>query len=144
MNTKWIAAGTAPLLVAAGLTTALAQAKRGRATKEFMRDKMEEAQKVLEGLALEDFNLIEAKARRLSAMSQEAPWQVFENPDYAQHSASFRREADALARAAKSKNLDAATLAYMRLTMNCVDCHKFVRGKLVAQTEPPSLHARLP
>ena len=84
------------------------------------------------------------KAQRLSAMSQEAPWQVFENPDYAQHSASFRREADALARAAKKKNIDAATLAYMRLTMNCVDCHKFVRGKLVAQTDPAVLSAHLP
>ena len=144
MKAKWIAAGAALLLTAAGLTTALGQAKRGRATKEFMRDKMELAQKVLEGLALEDFDLIAAKAQRLSAMSQEAPWQVFENPDYAQHSAAFRREADALARAAKKKNIDAATLAYMRLTMNCVDCHKFVRGKLVAQTDPAVLSARLP
>jgi cytochrome c556 len=144
VNTKWIALGAALLLATIGLTAALGQAKRGRATKEFMRDKMQEAQKVLEGLALEDFGLIETKARHLSAMSQEAPWQVFENPDYAQHSASFRREADALARAAKNKNIDAATLAYMRLTMNCVDCHKFVRGKLVAQNEPSVLNARLP
>jgi cytochrome c556 len=136
MKTKWIVWGAALLLAAAGMTTVLAQAKRGRATKEFMRDKLEVAQKVLEGIAMEDFDAIAAKAQRLSAMSQEAPWQVFENPDYAQHSATFRRQADALVRSAKDKNIDGATLAYVRLTMSCVDCHKFVRGKLVAQTEP--------
>ena len=26
-------------------------------------------------------------------------------------------------------------LAYMRMTMSCVDCHKLVRGKLVAQVD---------
>jgi hypothetical protein len=125
MNTKWMGLGAAVLIAAIGISTVFAQARRGRATKEFMRDKMELAQKVLEGLALEDF-----------AMTQEAPWQAFENPDYAQHSATFRRQADALVRAAKDKNLDGATLAYVRLTMSCVDCHKFVRGKLVAKVEP--------
>jgi cytochrome c556 len=136
MNTKWMGLGAAVLIAAIGISTVFAQARRGRATKEFMRDKMELAQKVLEGLALEDFALITAKAQRLSSMTQEAPWQAFENPDYAQHSATFRRQADALVRAAKDKNLDGATLAYVRLTMSCVDCHKFVRGKLVAKVEP--------
>ena len=28
---------------------------------------------------------------------------------------------------AKAKNLDGATLAYVRLTMNCIECHKYVR-----------------
>ena len=44
----------------------------------------------------------------------------------------FRRQANALTKAAQEKNLDAATLAYVRLTMSCVDCHKFVRGKIIA------------
>jgi cytochrome c556 len=132
------------VLAAIGLGTALAQTRRSRATKEFMRDKLELSQKVLEGLAMEDYDLISAKAQKLSAMSREAPWQVFENPDYAQHSITFRRNADSLVRAAREKNLDAATLAYVRMTMSCVDCHKFVRGKVVAQAAPPSLAANLP
>ncbi len=60
---------------------------------------------------------------------------MFENPDYADHSATFRKNVDALIRAARNKNLDGATLAYVRITMNCVDCHKFVRGKLVASAK---------
>ena len=123
-------------VLTAGQAVTLAQSKRNRAAKEFMRDKLELSQKVLEGLATEDFDLIAAKATRLSAMSKEADWRVFENPDYDQQSILFRRQVDALTRAAKDKNLDAATLAYVRITMSCVDCHKLVRGKLVAELEP--------
>ena len=118
--------------VTASLTIGQNQNRRSRASKEFMRDKLELSQKLLEGLANEDYDLLIAKATRLSAMSQEAGWQVFENPEYAEHSLTFRKNVDALVRAAKNKNLDGATLAYVRMTMNCVDCHKFVRGKLVA------------
>lgn len=122
------------LLLGVALTVTIGQSqnRKGRATKEFMRDKLELSQRILESLANEDYDLMVAKATRLSAMSQESSWQVFENPEYAEHSATFRRNVDALIRAAKAKNLDGATLAFVRITMNCVDCHKFVRGKLVA------------
>jgi len=123
------------LLAVAGLSVALAQSKRSRAAKEFMRDKLELSQRVLEGLATEDFDLIIAKGTRLGAMSKEADWRLFENPDYDQQSAVFRRHVNSLVKVAKDKNLDAATLAYVRVTMSCVDCHKLVRGKLVASAD---------
>src|SRR6188508_502625 len=123
---------TVLLVAAAGLSVGLAQTKRSRAAKEFMRDKLELSQRVLEGLATEDYDLIIAKGTSLSAMSKEADWRVFENPDYDQQSLTFRRHVNSLVKAAKDKNLDAATLAYVRVTMSCVDCHKLVRGKLVA------------
>lgn len=126
------------VLLGATVTLTFGQNRKSRATKEFMRDKLELSQKILEGLANEDYDLMIAKATRLSAMSQEAGWQAFENPDYAEHSATFRKNVDSLIRAAKKKNLDGATLAYVRMTMNCVDCHKFVRGKLVASLPPLS------
>ena len=126
------------LVFGVSLTVTLAQPKRNRAPKECMRDKLELSQQILEGLALEDFDLIFARAVKLSAMSKEADWRVFENPDYDQQSVLFRRQVNALTRAAKEKNLDAATLAYVRITMSCVDCHKLVRGKLVAELKPSS------
>ena len=104
-----------------------------------MREKLKLSQGILEGLALEDYAAITAKSKRLSALSQATGWQVLDNPDYAQHSADFRKLVDAMARAEEKRNLDAATLAYVRMTMSCVDCHKFVRGKTVASLEarPP-------
>ena len=134
MKTKFLLL-TVVLALAAGLSVALAQTKRNRAAKEFMRDKLELSQRVLEGLATEDYDLIIAKGTRLSAMSKEADWRVFENPDYDQQSVTFRRHVNSLVKAAKDKNLDAATLAYVRVTMSCVDCHKLVRGKLVASAD---------
>jgi cytochrome c556 len=119
-------------VLAIGVTLGLAQSKRSRAAKEFMRDKLELSQKVLEGVATEDWDLVIAKGTKLSAMTQEADWRVFENPNYDAQSKAFRQHVDSLVKAAKKKDLDAATLAYVRLTMSCVDCHKAVRGKLVA------------
>jgi tRNA(Met) C34 N-acetyltransferase TmcA len=134
MKTKLILF-TVLLAMAAGLSVGLSQTKRNRAAREFMRDKLELSQQVLEGLATENYDLIISKGTRLSAMSKEADWRVFENPDYDQQSVVFRRHVDSLVKAARDKNLDAATLAYVRMTMSCVDCHKLVRGKLVASTD---------
>lgn len=120
------------IIAAVGLAAGFAQSKRNRAAKEFMREKLELSQRVLEGLTMEDYGLVVSKGTRLSAMTKEADWRLFENPEYDQQSILFRRQVDALIKAAKDKNLDAATLAYVRLTMSCVDCHKLVRGKLVA------------
>jgi cytochrome c556 len=147
MKTKFLLL-TVVLALATGLSGALAQTKRNRAAKEFMRDKLELSQRVLEGLATEDYDLIIAQATRLSAMSKEADWRVFENPDYDQQSVTFRRHVNSLVKAAKDKNLDAATLAYVRVTMSCVDCHKLVRGKLVASANgspatTPAARARI-
>ena len=122
---------TLTLAVIAGVSAVFAQTKRSRAAKEFMREKLELAQRVLEGLATEDYDLIITKGTRLSAMSKEADWRVFENPDYDQQSVTFRRHV----KAAKDKNLDDATLDDVRVTMSCVDCHKLVRGKLVASAD---------
>jgi hypothetical protein len=135
MKYKWMTFG----LMAVGtwaVIAAFGQPKAGTSTKEFMREKLGHSQKVLEALALEDFFTLEQRSKKLSAMTQEATWQAFQNPDYAQHSATFRRHANSLTKAAQEKDLDGATLAYVRLTMSCVDCHKLVRGKLVAASEP--------
>lgn len=118
---------------AASLAVTLAQTRPQRPHQELMREKLALSQKILEGIAIEDFALIAAKSARLSAMSQGRDWRIVENPEYDQQSLLFRRQADALVRAAKERNIDTATLAYVRLTMSCVDCHKFIRGKLSAQ-----------
>ena len=120
---------------ATGLAVTAAESRRNRAAKEFMRDKLELSQQALEGLAMEDYDLLIAKGTKLSAMTRAADWKLFENPDYDQQIRLFRRQVDSMVKAAKDKNLDAATLAYVRMTMSCVDCHKLVRGKLVAAVD---------
>ena len=117
-----------------GLITApFGQPKAPVSTREFMREKLEHSQKLLGALATEDYFTLQKMSERLSAMTQHADWQAFQNPDYTAFSAGFRTHANALTKTAKDRNIDASTLAYVRMTMSCVDCHKFVRGKQVAE-----------
>ena len=121
--------------IVTGAGVMLAQTKRDRVAKEFMREKLGHSQRVLEGIVTEDFDLIIAKGAVLSAMTREADWRLFENPEYDEQSRMFRRHVDAIVKAARDKNSEAATLAYVRMTMSCVDCHRLVRGKLVASAQ---------
>ena len=104
-------------------------------TSDFMRLKLEHSQKVLEGLALEDFQLIAKHSQEISLLSQAANWRVLQTPEYLQQSLEFRRTADGLTEAAKAKNLEGAALKYVDLTMKCVHCHKYVRGVRLARVD---------
>src|SRR5262249_34408251 len=95
--------------------------------KELMRRKLTHAQKVLEGIALNDFDPIAKHARELRRLSETAEWKVFPTPQYLLHSNEFQRAAEKLIADARDKNLDGAALAYVELTLNCVRCHKYVR-----------------
>lgn len=97
---------------------------------EFMRLKLDYSKKVLEGLATEDFASIIDGARKLNRLSLAAEWEVPTIPnaeEYLHFTSDFQRIADDLIKNARAKNLDGATLAFTRLTINCVDCHKYVR-----------------
>lgn len=93
----------------------------------FMRAKLGHAQQVLEGLTVENYDLIEKGAHDLALASQASSWQVLQTEDYARHSDDFRRSCNSLRAAAKARNLDGAALAWMEVTMKCIQCHKYVR-----------------
>jgi len=101
--------------------------------QDFMRVKLRHSQKVLEGLVLEDFDVIAKNAQEMSLLSLAEAWQVLQTPDYVDFSRKFRNAADALAEAAKKKKLDEATVAFNQLTTKCVQCHKYVRGVRMAK-----------
>jgi hypothetical protein len=104
--------------------------RRPRSRAEFMRMKLEYSKTVLEGLTLEDYETISKSAKALRRLSAAAVWEVptIPNaPDYVVFTTEFQRLTDEMDRKAKDQNIDGATLAYLRLTMNCVSCHKYVR-----------------
>jgi hypothetical protein len=92
-----------------------------------MRKKLEHAQKVLEGIALNDFDKIAKHGEELIRISKLAEWRVVRSPQYEVHSNAFRRAAETLIEKADQKNLDGAAFAYLDLTLTCVKCHKHVR-----------------
>jgi hypothetical protein len=127
---KRIVLGSVGIALAAATLAAQQGAERPRSRAEFMRMKLEFSKKVLEGLTLEDYPTISKNAKALKRLSEAAEWEVPIIPnatDYVAFTSEFQRLADEMDRKAKDKNIDGATLAYLRLTMNCVTCHKYVR-----------------
>jgi hypothetical protein len=100
--------------------------------REFMRQKLSFAKDVLEGLALEQFSTIEKGGKALKRLSEAADWELATIPsaaDYVALTADFQRHADELVKQANARNIDGATLAYVKITMSCVQCHKFIHNK---------------
>lgn len=125
-----IRAGLAVSLTATvlGFPLVAAETKPKRAaTQAFMRQKLAWSQGVLEGLALEKFDLVSKNALRLRDMSQSNGWFTVKQPDYMALTTNFQERADALYLAAVDKNLEAATEAYTKVARNCVGCHRLVR-----------------
>jgi hypothetical protein len=96
-------------------------------TETLMKRKLQHSQKVLEGVAVQDFKMIERHADELIQISKLAEWRAFKTPTYEVYSNDFRRIAGALIENARKKNVDAAALSYVDLTLTCVKCHKHVR-----------------
>ena len=124
----WICAGTG-LVLCAGAD----EPQRGRDI--IMQQKLGNAQKLLEGLAIKDFELIEKHADELGVLSKRAEWLVLKTPEYTRHSDDFRRHIETMSRMAREKNLDACALAYVQMTMSCINCHKYVREVRIAQAD---------
>lgn len=121
-----------------GLTVTSGRTEDPNKVAPFMRLKLAHSEKLLEGIVLADFPLIEKSAQDLSIQCRDEMWQVLQTPDYLQHSIEFRHAADRVAAAAKKKNIDAAAFAYVGLTMQCVNCHKHVRDVRRAGLDVPT------
>ena len=103
----------------------------------FMRMKLDASQKILEGLAMEDFELIQEGAAKLEDMSAAEKWRVTNDPFFREHSVDFQRTAKRLAKNAKEGKLEGSALAWLEATMQCIECHKWTRANLVADKPQP-------
>ena len=110
----------------AGLGAA-SQANAQDALSAFMKAKLEHSQKTLEGLAKADYDLVAKHSQAISLLCEDEMWAVLKTPEYHERSKEFQRSVNAITDAARKKNLEAATLAYVDATMKCVSCHKYVR-----------------
>src|SRR5258708_2429262 len=94
---------------------------------QLMIDKLQNSQKLLEGIALGKFDKIEKHANELVRISKTAEWLAQKKPRYEHYSNEFQQAAEEIAKKAKAKNIDGVTLAYFDLTKSCVRCHQHMR-----------------
>ncbi|HZR06153.1 MAG TPA: hypothetical protein VFA61_10050 [Candidatus Udaeobacter sp.] len=120
----------APLVLAlllAGTSSTYGQAEKESGVKEAMRKKVAYSQQVLVGVTMEDYGLIVSNAEKLVELSNKTNWYSRQAPEYELFLNEFRRNAQELMKAGQQKNLDAASLAYVQMTLSCVSCHQYIR-----------------
>ena len=116
------------LAVAAG--PSLAQYPVTPAHNTLMEKKLTSAQQVLAAIAREDHDSIAKQAQQLRLLSQEAAWNVLQTSEYIRLSEDFRNTTDQLQAAAKHENVDAVGLAFVKLSISCIDCHRHVKNEM--------------
>jgi len=99
----------------------------------WMQKKLEYSEKMLGGLASGDFEAIGKSARSLNALSKIEKWVHGNTPEYRTQLRIFENANEQVIRMADKENLDGAALAYVQLTLSCVNCHKVVRDTRGAQ-----------
>jgi hypothetical protein len=112
------------------------ETKSEKTVAAFMRQKLDLSKRALEGIVNEDFALIKESAEEMEKMGRDKQWQVLSLDEYSHFSAEFRRVAKVLRTQAERKNIDGSVVAYVQLTMSCVECHKFTRGVKLAGVTP--------
>jgi hypothetical protein len=93
----------------------------------WMKQKLVASQNVLAGLTKGDFEQIEKNAQSMLFVEHLEKWLRADTPGYQSKLKDFDYANKSLVLAAKEKNLDGATIAYIQLTLSCVHCHKVVR-----------------
>ena len=105
------------------------------AVQKLMKKKLENAQKVLEGLAINDYDLVARHADELIQVSKAAEFRALKTPQYETNRNAFLRAAETMIQQAKAKNTDGIALAYVDMTLSCVRCHKHVREVRMASRD---------
>lgn len=131
-----LALGIVSLLGISGL--ACAQVPVGRQHAVLMQRKLTSTQEIVAGIAFENFDDLAKQAQLLSLLSREAGWNVIQTPEYIRLSDAFRGSTAQLRKAAEAKNLDAVGLAYIKLSISCIDCHRHSKEELARIGERPA------
>lgn len=98
--------------------------REAKPSEEIMWKKLDLSHGSLDAIALDDFEALEAYASDLRALSLAGDLNISDTESYRANSARFREAADAMGRAARARDSEAAALAYVELTLRCLGCHR--------------------
>ena len=121
------------LLLICALVSVSAVAMQGPGLEHVMRRKLATSQKILEAVVTSDWPSLESHSRELEQLTNDPRWTVLKYPEYATRSAAFTRAIRALHTAAAQRDLEAAPKAYIDVTLQCVECHRYLARMRIAQ-----------
>ena len=123
-NTQSTVLGIVLLSLAFG-TSGSAQLPR---LDDLMQEKLEHAQGLLGAMILNDLREVERLADELVQVSDASQWSPSQEPEYLRRARDFRASTAAIAEQARAGYSDGVALAYMEVTLSCIQCHRFLRG----------------
>lgn len=125
---KLATAGAGVLALAAGVAW-MNVAPAQDPDETVMRQKLRHSQNALEGLAIKDFGKLKESGEYLVSISIMDSFAKFlrDDAEYDRHAENFRAAAGRIIESADAKNIEGAALAYMDMTMTCVQCHEHLR-----------------
>jgi hypothetical protein len=129
MTRKWYAA----VVFSAVFGLAAASPSQGPRLTSVMRAKLTHAQKILEAVVTSDWVGLETHSRELERLTADPRWTVLKYPEYARHSAAFVLAIQDLHRAAAQRDLEMAPKAYVTVTLQCVECHRYLARQRIAE-----------
>lgn len=100
--------------------------------KKMMEDKLETSKKLLGAVAQNNFAKAETNAEELSRISIELGKKFPKNEPFQEFGKEYRNELQGLLKAARKQNTEGMTLAYVKVTMSCFNCHTYVRETRIA------------
>ena len=104
------------------------------ATTRLMRQKLVDAQGVMAAVVTGNWVELDRRTKALAKATEDPAWLVLRTPEYAKQGEAFLRAVNDLTDAAARRDADGAPLAYMALTMRCIQCHRYVaRARIAAQ-----------
>jgi len=107
--------------------TTHAQSKIPNTTQMLMKQKSSAAHGLLDGIVQNDFAALAKHADMLKSISKASTWHTSDSEVFLGFARSFQNAADFLVANAKEKNQDGVALGYVRITLECMQCHKHVR-----------------
>jgi hypothetical protein len=116
-----------------GVIVTTAGAGQGPELQVVMREKLGHAQKILEAVVTSDWISLETHSRELEQLTKRRGWMVLRYPEYSKHSAAFVRSVQALHQAAAQRDLETAPQAYVDMTLQCVECHRYLARARMAR-----------
>jgi hypothetical protein len=121
-------------VIAAATTLALPMASAQTvALKRVMQQKLGHSQVILAAVTTSNWAEMERRSDALIQLTKDPAWMVMNTPEYAQYSQTFVRAAEDLVDAARRRDLEAAPLAYVSMTLSCVQCHRYVARARIAR-----------
>ena len=121
-------------IVFAGLVLEAGLQAQTVALNRVMRQKLADAQGVLAAVVTSNWAELERRSKALGAATNDPAWLVLKTPEYSRQSEAFVRAANDLMDAAARRDQEGAPLAYVALTMRCVQCHRYVaRARIAGQ-----------